>query len=56
VGQVGTGFLYLFTWGLLLFGTISDVVKYRELALTYNRQVAGRIACNLSSRQRVRRI
>lgn len=48
VGQFGVGLLYLLTWGLLLFGTISDVVKYRQLALTYNRQVARRIARNLS--------
>ena len=47
IGQVGTGFLYLFTWGLLLFGTITDIVKYRELAFSYNRQVARLIATNL---------
>jgi TM2 domain-containing membrane protein YozV len=47
VGQVGLGFLYLLTWGLLLFGTITDILKYRELALNYNRRVAGRIATNL---------
>jgi TM2 domain-containing membrane protein YozV len=47
VGQVGIGFLYLLTWGLLLFGTIADIVKYKELAFRYNRQVAGRIAANL---------
>ena len=49
VGQVGMGFLYLLTWGLLLFGTITDILRYRELAFTYNRQVAGRIAGNLYS-------
>ena len=47
VGQVGVGFLYLLTGGLLWIGTIIDIVKYRELALTYNRQVARRIANNL---------
>ena len=47
VGQVGIGFLYLLTWGLLLVGTIADIVKYRELALSYNRQVARRIASHL---------
>jgi TM2 domain-containing membrane protein YozV len=47
VGQIGIGFLYLVTWGLLLFGTITDIVKYRELAFSYNRQVANRIATNL---------
>jgi len=47
LGQVGIGFLYLLTWGLLLFGTITDIVKYRELAFSYNRQVARRIATTL---------
>ena len=48
VGHLGIGFLYLLTWGLLLFGTITDVIKYRELAFAYNRQVAKRIASNLT--------
>ena len=48
LGQVGIGFLYLVTWGLLLFGTIRDTIKYRELALTYNEQLARRIASNLA--------
>ena len=48
VGQVGIGFLYLLTWGLLLIGTISDIVNYKELAFSYNRQVATRIANNLT--------
>lgn len=47
LGQVGIGFLYLFTWGLFLFGTITDFVKCRELAFAYNQQVARRIASNL---------
>jgi TM2 domain-containing membrane protein YozV len=47
LGQVGMGFLYLFTYGLLLFGTITDIVKHKELAFTYNRQEARRIAGNL---------
>jgi TM2 domain-containing membrane protein YozV len=47
VGQVGIGLLYLLTWGLILFGTITDVFRYRELALSYNQQVARRIAANL---------
>lgn len=47
VGQVGMGFLYLLTWGLLLFGTITDIVNYQDLAYTYNRKVAGRIVNNL---------
>ena len=44
---MGIGFLYLLTWGLLLIGTITDVVKHKELAFRYNRQVASRIANNL---------
>jgi len=52
VGQVGIGFLYLLTWGLLLFGTITDIVKYRELAFNYNRQVSMHIASNLVRSER----
>jgi len=48
VGQLGIGFLYLLTWGLLLCGTISDIVKYRELAFRYNQQAARRIASTLA--------
>jgi TM2 domain-containing membrane protein YozV len=47
VGQVALGFLYLSTYGLLLIGTIIDVIKYRQLAFKYNQQAAGRIANNL---------
>ena len=47
VGHVGMGFLYLVTWGLFLFGTISDIVRYQEIAFTYNQQLAKRIAGNL---------
>ena len=47
MGQVGIGFLYLVTWGLLLFGTVNDIVNYQDLAYTYNRKVAGRIVSNL---------
>lgn len=47
VGQVGIGFLHLITWGLLLFGTVTDIIKYRKLAFSYNRQLASRIANNL---------
>src|SRR5688500_7939327 len=52
VGQVGIGFLYLLTWGLLLFGTVTDIVKYKDLALSYNRQAANRIAGNLVTMRR----
>src|SRR5215213_9437306 len=47
VGQIGIGFLYLLTWGLLLFGTITDIIQYRELAFAYNQQVAKRLVTNL---------
>jgi hypothetical protein len=47
LGEVGIGLLYLFTGGLLLIGTIADIVKHKELAFNYNRQVARRIASNL---------
>jgi TM2 domain-containing membrane protein YozV len=48
LGHVGLGVLYLLTWGLLLIGTIIDVINYRELAFRYNRQAARRIADNLA--------
>ena len=49
LGQVGVGLLYLCTWGLLLLGAITDIIKHKELALSYNRQVARRIAGNIVS-------
>jgi len=51
LGQVALGFLYLLTYGLLLFGTITDIIKHKELAFSYNRQVANRIASNLFRRE-----
>jgi len=48
VGHVGIGFLYLVTWGLLLFGTITDIVRYQDLAFRYNQQAAQRIADTLA--------
>ena len=50
LGQVGVGFLYLFTWGLLLIGSISDLVRYKTLALLYNQRVAREIAANMQTR------
>jgi hypothetical protein len=44
------GFLYLFTWGLVWVGTISDLVRYKKLAFNYNREVARQIAANLPVR------
>ena len=50
LGQVGIGFLHLFTWGLLLIGSISDLVSYKTLALLYNQRVAREIATNMQLR------
>lgn len=50
LGQIGVGFLYLFTWGLLLIGSISDLVRYKTLALLYNQRVAREIATNMQAR------
>jgi TM2 domain-containing membrane protein YozV len=48
VGQVGVGFLYLFTGGLLWVGTIIDIFKFRGLAFSFNQQVARQIVTNLT--------
>jgi TM2 domain-containing membrane protein YozV len=57
LGQIGVGFLFLFTWGLLLIGSISDLVRYKTLALLYNQRVAREIATNMQDRlpERARR-
>jgi TM2 domain-containing membrane protein YozV len=34
LGQVGIGLLFLCTWGLLLVGTITDMIKHKELAFS----------------------
>lgn len=47
LGQVGIVFLYLFTYGLMLIGSMADIVQHKELAFRYNKQVARRIASNL---------
>ena len=51
LGQIGMGFLYFFTGGLLWIGTIVDIVKHKELALRYNQDLAIRIAHNLQLEQ-----
>ena len=43
LNQIGMGILYFFTAGLCLIGTIVDLVNYRNLSFTYNRQVASEI-------------
>ena len=50
LGQIGMGFLLLFTWGLLLIVSISDLVRYKTLALLYNQRVAREIAANMQLR------
>lgn len=40
LNQIGMGILYLFTAGLCLIGTIIDLVNYKSMALTYNKQMA----------------
>lgn len=42
--QIGMGFLYLFTAGLCLVGTIIDAVNYQRLAFEYNRKIADEVA------------
>ncbi|HOI31932.1 MAG: TM2 domain-containing protein [Bacteroidales bacterium] len=43
LNQIGMGILYFFTAGLCLIGTIVDMVNYKTLTFTFNRQVAGEI-------------
>jgi TM2 domain-containing membrane protein YozV len=45
--QIGLGLLYLFTGGLLLIGSIVDLVNYKKLTLEYNRRVAEQIAAKI---------
>lgn len=42
--EIAVGLVYLFTGGLCLVGTIYDVIKHKELALRYNRDVAVEVA------------
>jgi len=42
--EFALGLVYLFTGGLCLIGTIYDLIKYKELALRYNRNVALEVA------------
>lgn len=49
LGQVGVGLVLLFTWGLLLIGSIHDLVKYKTLALLYNQRVAREIATTIQT-------
>jgi len=42
--EFALGLVYLFTGGLCLIGTIYDVIKYKDLALRYNRIVAVEVA------------
>lgn len=40
LNQIGMGILYLFTGGLCFIGTIMDLVNYKTMALTFNKQIA----------------
>lgn len=42
--DMALGLVYLFTAGLCVIGTIYDVIKYEEIALRYNRNVALEVA------------
>lgn len=37
--RIGLGLLYFFTGGLLLIGSIVDLIKYKKIALNYNLKV-----------------
>ena len=39
IGQIGMGFLYFFTAGLCVIGTIVDLVNHRTLAIEYNQKM-----------------
>ncbi len=43
LGQIGMGFLFLFTGGFCLIGTIIDVIGHKELAARYNFDIAQEI-------------
>lgn len=47
LGHIGLGFLYIFTGGLLLVGSIFDLVNYKRLTFEYNRKVAEQIAARI---------
>lgn len=40
IGQIGMGFLYLFTGGLCLIGTIVDVINHKSITQEYNQRIA----------------
>lgn len=42
--DIPLGLVYLFTGGLCVIGTIYDVIKYQDIALRYNRDVAFEVA------------
>jgi TM2 domain-containing membrane protein YozV len=51
LGQIGLGFLYLLTWGLVFFGSISDLVRYKTLAYAYNQKAAQEIVANITAKR-----
>ena len=47
LGHIRIGLLHLFTGGLLFVGTISDLVRYKTLALLHNQRIAREIVFRL---------
>lgn len=44
LGQIGMGFLFLFTIGFCFIGTIVDVINHKSLAFEYNSRAAQQVA------------
>lgn len=47
--KVGTGLLYVFTFGLCLVGSIIDATNYKSQTLRYNRRQADEVAALVRS-------
>ena len=54
LGEIGMGFLFLLTGGLLLMGSIIDVATYKTLAFSYNQRVAQRIVTEIRKLEHVK--
>jgi len=44
LGHMGMGFLYLFTGGICLIGTIVDLINHKQLTFEFNSQQAQQVA------------
>ena len=49
LGEVGTGFVFLFTAGFLAIGSIIDLATYKTLALSHNQRVARHMLMEFQS-------